>query len=610
MKTPQTASEGRAGLRRSATEQSADSASASRAAADAGRVQATFAATLVDEWARFGVTDAVISPGSRSTPLALALAADGRLRLHIRLDERSAGFFALGIARRTGRVTLVVTTSGTAAAELHPAVAEADLGGVALLVCTADRPPELQQVAAPQTMRQPGLYGSAVRWAAEAGVPEPDQGVFWRSLAARAVAEAAYGPVGPGPVHLNLAFRDPLVAEPGPLPPARAHGPWHRVVRGVRAPSPEAVSDLAGRAGQRGVIVAGSGAGDPEAIRALADALGWPVLADPRSGARTPHSTTVAAADAILRAPAARDRLRPSAVLHLGERWASRVMAEWLAHPAIEHLTVDPDWRWRDPQRRADTVLCADPTALCRAAAEAVPHPVPSGWRDAWADAEAAAQQALDAVLNSYSDWTEPRVARQLWSALPPHTALVVGSSMPIRHLEWFTAPRHRPPTVLSNRGVNGIDGVVSTALGAAAATTDPVVALIGDLTFLHDAGALLGAADAGLSCTFVVVDNNGGGIFSFLPPARRLPPATFEALFGTPQSADIPAIAAAYGVTVRSAGDHRQLDAVLAELVEKQGVSVIHVRTDREANVTVHERVHAAVAEAVDAVLEGERLG
>ncbi|GAA0594966.1 2-succinyl-5-enolpyruvyl-6-hydroxy-3-cyclohexene-1-carboxylic-acid synthase [Streptomyces crystallinus] len=578
------------------------------AESDAGRVQATFAATLVDEWVRFGVTDAVVSPGSRSTPLALALAADGRLRLHIRLDERSAGFFALGLARRTGRVPLVLTTSGTAAAELHPAVAEADLGGVPMLVCTADRPPELQQVAAPQTMRQPGLYGSAVRWAADLPVPEPGQGVYWRSLAARAAAEAGYGPAGPGPVHLNLAFRDPLVAAPGPLPPARATGPWHRVARGVATPPPEAVRDLAARAGERGVIVAGSGAGAPEAVRALADALGWPLLADPRSGARTPHGATVAAADAILRAPAARERLRPTTVLHLGERWASRVMADWLAQPAVEHLSVDPDWRWRDPQRTTDTLLRTDPTTLCRAVAEAVPDAAPPAWRAAWAAAEAAAQRAMDQVLNSYGDWTEPRVARQLWAALPSHTALVVGSSMPIRHLEWFTAPRHRPPSVLSNRGVNGIDGVVSTALGAAAAATDPVVALLGDLTFLHDAGSLLGAADAGLSCTFVVVDNHGGGIFSFLPPARELPAATFEALFGTPQSADIPAIAAAYGATVRSAGDHRQLDAVLAELVGKQGVSVIHVRTDREANVAVHECVHSAVAEAVATALE--RLG
>ncbi|MFG2146326.1 2-succinyl-5-enolpyruvyl-6-hydroxy-3-cyclohexene-1-carboxylic-acid synthase [Streptomyces sp. NPDC048696] len=570
-------------------------------ASDAGGVQATFVATLVDEWARAGVTDAVVCPGSRSTPLALALAADDRLRLHIRVDERSAGFFALGVARRSGRVPLILTTSGTAAAELHPAVAEADLAGVAMLVCTADRPPELQEVAAPQTMRQAGLFGSAVRWAADLGVPEPGQGVFWRSLAARAIAEAAYGSSGPGPVHLNLAFRDPLVAEPGPLPSARADGPWHRVVRGVRAPAPEAVRELAARAGTRGIIVAGGGAGDPEAVHALAAALGWPVLADPRSAARTPRRTTVAAADAILRVPAMRDRLHPRTVLHLGERWASRTLTEWLAQPGIEHLVVDPDWRWRDPQRRADTVVCADPTELCHAVARAVPHTVPSAWCDAWAAAESAAQAAMDELLDGYAELTEPAVARHLWSALLPHTSLVVGSSMPIRHLEWFGAPRHRPPSVLSNRGVNGIDGVVSTALGVAAASPDPVVALVGDLTFLHDAGALLGAGAAGLSCTFVVVDNNGGGIFSLLPPARELPAATFEALFGTPQSADIPAIAAAYGAVVRTADDRRGFDAALAELVGKQGVSVIHVRTDRETNVTVHERVHAAVATALE---------
>lgn len=567
-----------------------------------GGAQAAFAATLVDEWVRAGLSDAVIAPGSRSTPLALALAEDGRMRLHIRLDERAAGFLALGLSRATGRATVVVTTSGTASAELHPAVAEADLAGVPMVVCTADRPPELQGVGAPQTMVQTGLYGSAVRWAVAVAVPERSQDGMWRSLAARAVAEAEAGPSGPGPVHLNLAFRDPLVARPGPLPPGRADGrPWHHVGRPVPTATPADVAAVAD-GHERGVLLVGAGAGDPVAVHAAAAALGWPVLADPRSGARTPGPGTVAAADAILRSPHARDRLRPEAVVHLGERWASRAVADWLRQPGIRHVLVDPDWRWRDPDRLAATVLRTEPTALCRAVAEAAPEP-PAGpeWRAAWASAEAIAQAAVADALDGRGGLTEPRVARTLFDALPTEATLVVGSSMPVRDLEWFAAPRHRPPAVLANRGVNGIDGTIATALGVAAARS-PVAVLLGDLTFLHDAGALLGAAEApDVSCTLVVVDNHGGGIFSFLPQASHLPEDTFELLFGTPQAADVCAVAAAYGVGIVRAADEGELRSALKEKVGSPGVSMIHLRTDRTANVAVHDQAHRTVARALE---------
>ncbi|AGP52360.1 2-succinyl-5-enolpyruvyl-6-hydroxy-3-cyclohexene-1-carboxylic-acid synthase [Streptomyces rapamycinicus] len=567
-----------------------------------GGAQAAFAATLVDEWVRAGLSEAVIAPGSRSTPLALALAEDGRMRLHIRLDERAAGFLALGLSRATGRATVVVTTSGTASAELHPAVAEADLAGVPMVVCTADRPPELQGVGAPQTMVQTGLYGSAVRWAVAVAVPERGQDGMWRSLAARAVAEAGAGPSGPGPVHLNLAFRDPLVARPGPLPPGRPDGqPWHHIGRPVLTATPADVAAVAD-GHERGVLLVGAGAGDPAAVHEAAAALGWPVLADPRSGARTPGPGTVAAADAVLRGPHARDRLCPEVVVHLGERWASRAVADWLRQPGIRHVLVDPDWRWRDPDRLAATVLRTDPTALCRAVAEAVPEPLAGPeWRTAWTSAEATAQAAMADALDGRADLTEPRVARTLFDALPAEATLVVGSSMPVRDLEWFAAPRHRPPAVLANRGVNGIDGTIATALGVAAAR-GPVAVLLGDLTFLHDAGALLGAAEApDVSCTLVVVDNHGGGIFSFLPQASRLPEDTFELLFGTPQAADVCAVAAAYGVGVVRVADEGELRSALKERVGSPGVSMIHLCTDRAANVAVHDRAHRTVARALE---------
>ncbi|MGH9081714.1 MAG: 2-succinyl-5-enolpyruvyl-6-hydroxy-3-cyclohexene-1-carboxylic-acid synthase, partial [Acidimicrobiales bacterium] len=314
--------------------------------------QATFAATLADEWVRSGVTDAVVCPGSRSAPLALALAERAELRVHVRLDERGAGFFALGLAMATGRPPVVCTTSGTAAAELHPAVVEAHYGRVPVIVCTADRPPELQGVGAPQTIDQRGLFGSAVRWSADPGVPVESTRRTWRALAARAVLEASAGPTGPGPVHLNLAFREPLLAEAGPLPAGGADGrPSVRVgtapgtapgtVPGT-APGPAAgtAPGPGGATGadaartwhrRRGVLVAGAGAGPPELVLALAEALGWPLLADPRSGCRTDHPAVVGAADALLRSEAVGTALRPEVAVVLGSPWTSKALGAWLA---------------------------------------------------------------------------------------------------------------------------------------------------------------------------------------------------------------------------------------------------------------------------------------
>ncbi|MGH9164350.1 MAG: 2-succinyl-5-enolpyruvyl-6-hydroxy-3-cyclohexene-1-carboxylic-acid synthase, partial [Acidimicrobiales bacterium] len=335
-------------------------------------LQATFCATLVDEWVRGGVAEAVVAPGSRSTPLALALATEPRLRTTVVLDERGAGFVALGLALATGRPVVVLTTSGTAAVNLHPAVVEAHHARVPLLVCTADRPPELHHVGAPQTIAQDRLFEGVLRWAVSPGVADQAGVATWRSLAARAVAEATAGPGGPGPVQLNLAFRDPLVGEAGAaLPAGRGDGgPWHRVAAPVAAPPADVVAALAGHGG-RGVVVAGAGAGDPVAVHALAAALGWPVLADPRSGCRLPVSTTVAAADALLRGGPFPASHRPEVVLRLGAPWASRVVAEWLAGLDVAQYLVDPHGAWLDPDRTASTVVAADPSAFAAAVVEA-----------------------------------------------------------------------------------------------------------------------------------------------------------------------------------------------------------------------------------------------
>lgn len=567
-------------------------------------LQDAFAATLVDEWVRGGLTDAVVAPGSRSTPLAVALVADARVRVHVVLDERSAGFFAVGIALASGRPAVVLTTSGTAAAELHPAVVEAHHARVPVLVCTADRPPDLHHVGAPQTVVQEGLYGSAVRWAHAPGVPHESSLPAWRSVAARALLEATAGPAGPGPVHLNLAFREPLVGDPDGAVDGRPAGqPWHAVAAVPAGPPPPDVVAALAASGSRGLVVAGAGAGEPEVVHDLAAALGWPVVADPRSGCRLSDASTVAAADALLRIPTFAAAHRPDLVLRLGAPWASRVVGEWIAGLDVPQFLVDPHGAWLDPGRSATTVVVADPTALAAAVAgDAGVRPAPSDWLASWAAAEAAAQNAVDRVVAAHRDPTEPAVARAVVDAVPLGGTLVVSSSMPVRDVEWYGRPR-AGLRVLSNRGANGIDGVLSTALGAAAAGPGPTVALVGDLAFLHDTNGLLippGTA-SGVDATVVVVDNDGGGIFSFLPQARVLPADRFERLLGTPHGLDLCQVARAHGADAVAAASVDDVSAAVRNRPER--VRVVVVRTDRAANVAVHDEIHRAVADAVAAL-------
>lgn len=583
--------------------------------------QTTFAATLVDEWVRAGITDAVVCPGSRSTPLTSALHARAQMRLHVRLDERSAGFFALGLAAALAHPVVVCTTSGTAAAELHASVVEAHHARVPLVVCTADRPPELHHVGAPQTIEQDALFGAAVRWSVSPGVPDPQTAWTWRALGARLVAEARDGPSGPGPVHCNLAFRDPLVGTAGELPPGRREGlPWHTVVRSL-ASGHRLAEEMARRAGGRGLLVVGAGGGDPQAVLCAARLLGWPVLADPRSGCRLEVPGVVAAADALARCEDARRALSPEFVVVLGAGWASEALGDFLADASDaggELAIVDPWWRWQDPRRSASLLEAADPTALLAEVTGMLEHEARdatwSSWSARWQRAEDAAQAAMDAVLQTApgSALSEPALARLVLPSVPPAATVVVSSSMPVRELEWYGPKLSQPPRVWANRGANGIDGVTSTALGFAAARGGPVVGLLGDLAFFHDAGALARpAVDGNLagSCTLVVVDNGGGGIFSFLPQASAGDRAAFERLFATPMATPVLELASGLGARVAEARSVGALQTELARLaapgVRKPEVTVLRaVVPDREENVALHERLHATVAAAVDAAL------
>ena len=560
-------------------------------------VNTSFAATLVDEWARSGVTDAVIAPGSRSTPLALALARDARLRIQVVLDERSASFRALGIALATGRPVVLLCTSGTAAANFHPAVIEAAHARVPLIVCTADRPPELRDTGAGQTIDQDHLYGGTARWYCDPGPPEdhPAAGPAWRALACRAAAESLGPPSGP--VHLNLPFREPLVPTGEPLvdAPGRADGrPWTVSTPATLAPELAAVdrlSDLV-RAHPRGLLVAGWGAGVEAATAArFAEAAAWPVLADPISNLRA-GTHAVSTYEALLRAPGFADAHRPELVVRIGAPLTSKIATNWL-DASIAQVLVDPDAGWLDPHHAASERIAADAELLLDALAGALgAQAAKSEWLDEWQRAESRARDAIDAVLDQPGAAFEGRVARDIAAALPAGSTLVVASSLPVRAVEWCMAPR-TGVRVLANRGANGIDGFVSTVVGVAQANAGgsaPTVGICGDLCFLHDVNGLLGAT---APMTLVVLDNDGGGIFSFLPPAD-LP--EFEALFGTPHGLDLVEVARAHGVTAERVDDTSKLAGALVGDAPR----VLVVPVERSQSVERHRALWDAVANAL----------
>jgi len=548
------------------------------------------ATVLVDELLRAGMTDAVLAPGSRSAPLALALeSADraGRVRLHVRIDERSASFLALGLAKRSGRPVAVVCTSGTAAANFHPAVVEASETGVPLLLLTADRPPELRGTGANQTIDQVKLYGSAVRWTCEVGAPEERPGMvaYWRSMADRAYA-ASLGP-DPGPVHLNVAFREPLIpAGDGPwCEPLDSGeiGPWTRVRAGMPG------STLRVPPTRRGVLVVGDGAANVKRYVAAASMAGWPVLSEPIGNGRY-GDNAMSSYHFLLGVPEFVERYRPEVVVTLGKPGLSKPLLALLRR-AREHIVVSPTLaRWPDPVRSATQV------------AQEVEIPVLSGdddgWLKAWKAADLAASAAVDAVLDESDEVTEPRLARDLAASVPGGSLLFASASMPVRDLDQTMRPR-RGLQVAANRGASGIDGLVSTAMGMALAHSGRSYALLGDLAFLHDQnGLLVGPSEPVPDLALVVVNNDGGGIFSLLPQASLRGP--FERVFGTSHQVELAHVAAAHGIP------YKRLEKAsgLSRAVAGEGLRIVEACTDRELNAALHVRMKQAAHEAVKAVL------
>lgn len=559
------------------------------------------ARTLIDELARQNVREVVIAPGSRSAPLALAAAARPSLRVHVRVDERSAAFLALGLARGAadGMPVAVVCSSGTATANFHPAVLEADAAAVPLLLLTADRPAELREVGANQTTHQRDLYGPALRWSGEVH-DVADDGRYVRSVASRAVAEAA-GRLGraPGPVHLNVPLREPLLPAadevftlPDPRPDAAytttpAPGAWPAA--GLGRPAAEAV--LAPR--RRGLLVAGDGAAGDDATLELADRLGWPVLAEPTSGLRRRAPALRAGHWLAAHEPFVATHT-PEVVVLLGRPVLSRPIEALIARAGTV-VVCDPHGRWWDPGRHAALLV---PAALQAWAAPLRDRPPTEdrSWLEAWLTADRAAAAAVDEVLDADPDALELRIARDLAAALPDSGLLVAASSLPIRHLNEVMAVRSGP-RVTGNRGVSGIDGFVSTAVGAALGHRGPTAALAGDLSVVHDlTGLLLGPAEPRPGLPIVVLDNGGGGIFGLLPYGG-LDRAVFERLFATPQPVDLGALAAAVGIRHEPVDDPAALPAQLAAAWAGDGPTLLHVRADRAGTVRAHARLRDAVA-------------
>jgi 2-succinyl-5-enolpyruvyl-6-hydroxy-3-cyclohexene-1-carboxylate synthase len=587
---------------------------------------------FVDELVRAGVRHFCVCPGSRSTPLALTIARHPAAKLWMHLDERSAAFFGLGLAKTLREPIVLVCTSGTAAANFMPAVVEAFYARIPLVVLTADRPHELRDAGAPQTINQINLFGAHVKWFVDLAEPDAAREMlrYTRTVATRAVALAQRGPAGP--VHINCPYREPLL--PDPVAPASPEArpdarPYVAVSAGARAPDHALVAALATElsAVQRGLIICGPQP-DPalaDALTRLASALGYPILADPLSGLRNGLHDRVLVLDcydAFLRDAAWVERFAPQAVLRFGAMPVSKPLLLYLQrHSSCRMIVVDGDGGWNEPTLLASDMVHADARLLSEALVAALSHrehrehrdpdgespisvlSVPSvaeqsAWAGAWQAADRSARAAIAAHLETLDELFEGKVFAELAALLPDGALLYAGNSMPIRDLDTFFPGGERAIRLLANRGANGIDGVVSSALGAAAAELRPTVLVIGDLSFYHDSNGLLAAMQHHLNLTIVLLNNDGGGIFSFLPQAGD--PEHFETLFGTPHGLDFRPLAQMYGAHYERVKSWETFRAAIQRGLERGGLHIVEVPTERNRNVTLHREIWRTVSAGI----------
>lgn len=580
---------------------------------------------FADELSRAGVQHVCVCPGSRSTPLAMILAAHPSIKVWMHLDERSASFFALGMAKQSREPVAVLCTSGTAAANFLPAVVEAWYAHVPLIVLTADRPPELRDVGAPQTIDQIRLYGRHVKWFVDLPVPEfhPDALRYVRSVAVRAATSVIADP--PGPVHVNLPFREPLV----PMPPSADDAGFREVLADGR-PTPTGrpyvwVQESRGAVDadivdgladdllpvERGLIVCGP-QGDPslaDAVARLSSALGYPILADPLSQVRSgehDRGNIIDRYDAFLRDEPLVTALAPDVVLRFGAMPTSKPLTLYLQRYDRCRQILVGNAGWNDPSLRATDLIRADGALFCGALVDAIGRrsecardPKRCGsWLSAWLKANVVTDRAIQECLEAIDETFEGRVFSELAELVPDGATLFAGNSMPVRDLDTFFPSLPRRIRFQANRGANGIDGVVSSALGAAAVADSPLTLVIGDISFYHDLNGLLAAKTHGLSVTVILLNNDGGGIFSFLPQSAE--PEYFEQLFGTPHGLDFAPVVGMYGGTFQQVSSWHDFRSAVHAAQAINGLSVIELRTTRDRNVTLHRKVWRSVSEAL----------
>ena len=571
---------------------------------------------IAAELARSGVSTVVISPGSRSTPLTVGCDEHDDLQTISALDERSAAYFALGRARRTGDVTPLICTSGTAAANYHPAVIEASEGRVPLLVLTADRPPELRDSGANQTVDQEKLYGDAVRWYKDLPEPAAEERTL-RSLRTdicRAVGTAEGTPAGP--VHLNVPVKKPLEPTPvdGDVPAdlsqlaAMGRGsdePFVSRTTGHPQLDDQELRKLAEELSvDRGLIVAGPA--DPpgitaESVTAFSHATGFPILADPLSGLRFGGHTRVAPViggyDGYVNTAVTESWPDPEVVVRLGASPTSKPLRKYLAETDARQLVVDPAGAWREAEFTATDLVVADPDRLCGQLSQVIRSGGSSAWRDRWTAADAAHSEVVDERRETLF---EGGILADVVDETPDPSTVVVSNSMPVRDLDRFGGVGTTSITAIGNRGASGIDGVVSTALGAAHGTTDHVTLVVGDLAYYHDMNGLAAIQRADVEVTVVLVNNDGGGIFHMLPIEEFEPPFTRQ--FKTPHGMDFEPTGEIYGLGYRQVDDRAAFRDAYSEAVAAGGSQVIEVQTDAEASHAVREQLQR---ELVDQLTE-----
>lgn len=578
-----------------------------------------YVGAFVDELARSGIINVVICPGSRSTPLAFAFAAHPEIKHWMHVDERSAAFFALGMAKRLAKPVALVCTSGTAAANFLPAVVEAKQSNIPLLVLTADRPPELRDNGAPQAIDQNRLYGSYVKWFAELALPEATNAAlrYIRTTADRAAALASANPAGP--IQLNFPFREPLTPDPikdQPLPPEEQreksawygrpdHRPYVEVTNASQAaPSEEQLEHirelLANK--ERGLIVVGPQTDSTlfEPLMQLAERLNYPVLADPLSQLRgRKHPLLLTCYDAFLRSGSFISTFTPEVILRFGAMPTAKPFLLFLKrYPDCPLLVVDGQMGWEEPTQLATHLLHTDPQAFCQSLlANLKPTTEKSNhWTTSWQQAEKTTRQALEKAIQDFPAMFEGRVFTELAKLLPEDATLFVGNSMPVRDLDTFFWGTNRYVRIMCNRGANGIDGVISTAVGtsAVAAENERTVLVLGDLSFLHDMNGLLPTLLHHLNLTIVLINNDGGGIFSFLPQAEH--PEHFEELFGVPTGLDFVHAARLYEGNFQRIESWEEFREAFPRCLNQDGLQILEIPTWRESNVTMHRQLWQAM--------------